>query len=102
MHFVLYWTADDPSNEATNTAVCQCFADYRSAEPFPRFHVIHITGHGHQERIHKRLKQVCGNLEEHNVTFLISPLIIGGQYQGRLFESDMAQQVNELTMDDTE
>ncbi len=98
MHFVLYWNADHLDDENTTSAVEGCFADYSSAQPFPQFHVIHVTGHGHQERIHKALRKICTDLTERNVTFLISPLIVGGDYQGRLFEADMANQVNALTV----
>lgn len=97
MHFVFHWTSDKGSEKEASPELEACFAEYESVEVMPQFHVIHVTGHGHQEVIEKRFKEVATRLTALNITYLISPLIIGGQYQGRLFDEQLALRVNELT-----
>lgn len=99
MHFVFHWNADPGSQETAGVELAACFKDYESIEVMPRLHVIRVTGHGHQEGIQKRLREAAGQLAELNITYLITPLIVGGQYQGRLFDGDLATQVNKLTFE---
>ena len=97
MHFVFHWNADADHVARVTPELQACFADYESVEVMPHYHVVRVTGHGHQEGIQKRLKETAGRLADCNITYLITPLIIGGQYQGRLFDNDLAERVNELT-----
>jgi len=99
MHFVFHWNADSDPHEEAGKELEACFKDYESIAVMPRLHVIHVTGHGHQEGIQQRLHATSERLAELNITYLITPLIVGGQYQGRLFDGDLATKVNKLTFE---
>lgn len=98
MHFVLGWTSESDGEPAARIreALLACLAETGSVEILPGLHVVQVRGHGQQERILKRLAEAAAAHPAANLRYVASPLIIGGQYQGRLFDAEAAEQVNRL------
>ncbi len=99
MHCVVGWNPEGTEAPATqaDAAVRSCLEAFQGVEVLPRMQVVAIYGHGQQERLLRELAAIAAAHPEADLAYLVSPLIVGGLYQGRLFDAELAANVNRLT-----
>jgi hypothetical protein len=98
MHCIVGWNLEGAPEaaEAAEASLRACLQALPSVEVLPRMQVITVYGHGQQERLLRELAEVAAAHPEADLSYIVSPLIIGGLYQGRLFDADLAARVNRL------
>lgn len=99
MHCVVGWNPEGAPEaaRAAESSLRACLSAFSGVEVLPRMQVVTIYGHGQQERLLRELAAIADKHPEADLAYLVSPLIIGGLYQGRLFDADLAARVNQLT-----
>lgn len=99
MHCVVGWNLEGAPDAAwaAEAGVRACLQAFPSVEVLPRMQVVAVFGHGQQERLLHELAGVAATHPLADLSYIVSPLIIGGLYQGRLFDADLATRVNRLT-----
>lgn len=94
MHFILSWDIRDTDGEwgsesevwgEINAQLKECIDDYSWVRPLSTFYIVRVSGPQEWKRIKEDLIEVaeCYTAKA-KIHFVISPLMVGGQYDGWL------------------
>lgn len=88
MHFSLSWDIRDADGEwdEINAQLKECIDDYSWVRPLDTFYIVRVSGPQEWKQIRADLIGVAKRFTD-KIYIVISPLMVGGQYDGWLPET---------------